>query len=148
MTKPIERTRDKTMGHRFTQSELECYLDEALAPRHMAEVEAALRAEPELAKQLVAIHRRRDAGLHTLGEIWRRHRVSCPSRQELGNYLLGVLDEDQASYVCFHVEQVGCRLCSANLDDMRRKQRAAPAEEAQRRQKIFHTSAGYLKRNT
>ena len=37
----------------------------------------------DLAKQLIAIHRRRDAGLHSLGEIWRRHRLSCPSRQEL-----------------------------------------------------------------
>ena len=136
------------MEREFTQSELECYLDEALPPEQMAEAEAAMRARPDFAEQLVAIHRRRDAGLHTLGEIWRRHRVSCPSRQELGNYLLGVLDEAEASYVCFHVEQIGCRLCSANLDDMRRKQQSGPEEETQRRQRFFHTSAGYLKRNS
>ena len=142
------RSGTNAVKRKFSQSELECYLDEALAPRQMAEVEAALRAQPELAKHLVAIHRRRDAGMHSLGEIWRRHRISCPSRQELGNYLLGVLDEAHASYVCFHVEQVGCRLCTANLDDMRRKQQAAPAEEIKRREKYFRTSAGYLKRNS
>lgn len=136
------------MKPRFTQSELECYLDEALPPEGMARVEAALRTYPELSQQLIAIHRRRDAGLHSLGEIWRRHRVSCPSRQELGSYLLGVLEDAHAAYICFHLEQIGCRLCNANLDDMRRQQQACPTETDQRRHKIFHTSAGYLKRST
>jgi hypothetical protein len=133
------------MQHQYSQAELECYLDEALSPARMAEVEAALRAQPELAKRLIAILRRRDAGLHSLGEIWRRHRVSCPSRQDLGNFLLGVLNEAEAAFVCFHVEHIGCRLCNANLEDMRRRQQATTAEEKQRQQKFFHTSAGYLK---
>ena len=121
------------MRRGFTQSELECYLDEALSPAEMARVEAALRAQPKLAQQLITIHRRRDAGMHSLGEIWRRHRLSCPSRQELGSYLLGVLEDAHASYICFHVDQIGCRLCSANLEDMRRQQEACPDETTQRR---------------
>ena len=130
----------------FTTAELECYLDEALSPEEMARVETALRDDQTLAQQLVMIHRHRDAGLHTLGEIWRRHRISCLSRQELGNYVLGVLDESHASYVTFHVEQLGCRLCSANLQDMQRQQQAGPAEANQRRHKYFHSSAGYLRK--
>lgn len=134
------------MSRNLTQSELECYLDEALSPEDMARVEATLRDRPDLARQLVAIHRRRDAGLHSLGEIWRRHRISCPSRQELGNYLLGVLEDAHASYVCFHLEQTGCRLCNANLQDMRRQQESCPTEVKQRQRKFFQSSAGYLKR--
>lgn len=128
----------------FSQSELECYLDEALAPEEMARIEAALRAHPELSQQLVEIHRRRDAGVHSLGEIWRRHRISCPTREQLGSFLLGALDEGNAEYVRFHIQYVGCRLCSANLDDMDLQQKKGAEANARRRQKYFQSSAEYL----
>ena len=60
------------MARRFTESELEAYLDEALNPDEMALIESALRKQPELVQLLSAINARRDAGLHSLGEIWRR----------------------------------------------------------------------------
>jgi hypothetical protein len=134
------------MAQRFTEAELECYLDEALPAQGMARLEAALRADPKLAQRLLDIHRRRDAGVHSLGEVWRRHRISCPSRQELGNYLLGVLDEPHAAYIGFHVHEAGCRLCGANLQDMQQQHDSNPAEANKRREKIFRSSAGYLKR--
>src|SRR6187455_3449325 len=83
-----------TMSLRYTTSELEAYLEEALSPEEMATIEKAIRAKPELARQLSEINGRRDAGLHTLGEIWRRHRVSCPTREQLGSHLLGVLSAE------------------------------------------------------
>jgi len=76
---------------------LEAYLDEALPADQMARVERALRNDEELLAKLKAIYSRRDSGVHTLGEIWRRHRLSCPSRQRLGNYLLGALSERSAA---------------------------------------------------
>ena len=106
------------MAQEFTDSELAAYLDEALAADEMARVEAALRDQPGLVDQLVRINRRRDSGIHSLGEIWRRNRVSCPSREQLGSYLLGVLSSEQASYIEFHTRDVGCRLCHANLEDL------------------------------
>ena len=77
---------------RLTQSDLQAYLDEALAPGEMAAIEVELRNKPELLQQLSAINARRDAGVHSLGEIWRRNRLTCPSREQLGSYLLSVLD--------------------------------------------------------
>ena len=65
------------MSKEFTESELEAYLDEALSPDEMATVEAALRSDQGLAERLARINGRRDAGVHSIGEIWRRHRVSC-----------------------------------------------------------------------
>src|SRR5688572_24975053 len=106
----------------FTNLELEAFLDEALAPEEMARVELALRAQPKLARALAEISARRDAGVHTLGEIWRRNRASCPSRDQLGSYLLGAMDGDQADYITFHIESVGCRYCQANLQDLKRRQ--------------------------
>jgi hypothetical protein len=48
-----------------------------------------------LLRTLEAINGRRDAGVHSLGEIWRRNRVSCPTRQQLGSFLLGILSDEQ-----------------------------------------------------
>ena len=133
------------MSKSFTEAELVSYLEEALLPDEMAALESELRSNAELARRLAAINARRDAGVHTLGEIWRRHRVSCPTREQLGSFLLDALPEDLASYIKFHIEQVGCRFCSANLADMRRQQEEAAETVVHRRSKYFQSSAGYLR---
>jgi hypothetical protein len=134
------------MAQRFTQSDLEAYLDEALPVEAMASIEGALRDDPALAQQLIAINGRRDAGVHSLGEIWRRHRLSCPTREQLGSYLLQVLEADEAAHIRFHLESSGCRTCLANLDDLRRRQTDEPAAVDSRRKKYFQSSAGHLRR--
>ncbi len=135
------------MTRPLTESDLEAYLDEALASPEMAAIEAELRRNPELLKLLARIHSRRDAGVHSLGEIWRRHRISCPTREQMGSYLLGILDDDQANYVRFHLEVVGCRLCHANLEDLRQRQAELDESTVVRRKKYFDSSAGYLQRS-
>ena len=90
----------------FSNSELEAYLDEALPTERMAAIEDALRNDGELQKRITAVNGRRDAGVHSLGEIWRRHRLSCPSRQQLGSFLLGVLSPEEAEYVTGQVVNV------------------------------------------
>lgn len=134
------------MAREFTESELEAYLDEALAPDEMAAVESELRANPKLGQRLAMINGRRDAGVHTIGEIWRRHRVSCLSRAQLGSYLLDALDQEQMDYYRFHIEEVGCRFCNANLHDLRMQQEETAEIAATRRTKYFQSSAGYLRR--
>jgi len=129
----------------LTDAELESYLDESLSSEDMAELESKLRGDPQLLQRLASIIARRDAGVHTLGEIWRRHRVSCPSREQLGSYLLQVADESVVEYVNFHLQQVGCRFCEANLDDLRRRQEETSESTARRRQRYFQSSAGYLR---
>jgi hypothetical protein len=127
------------------QSDLEAYLDEALPPEEMAQIELALRKRPELARQLALINSRRDAGVHSLGEIWRRHRITCPARDQLGSYLLDALPEALADYIRFHLEVVGCRYCRANLADLRHQQAELPEIVQSRRRKFFQSSAGYLR---
>ncbi|MCG8584474.1 MAG: hypothetical protein MI757_07175 [Pirellulales bacterium] len=130
----------------FSNSDLEAYLDETLPQAQLSELEKALRADESLLEQLAAINARRDGGGHSLATIWRRHRVSCPTRQELANYLLGVLPPEQHDYVTFHVETIGCRFCHANLEDLRQRESEASTEVTQRRQKYFESSAGHLRR--
>ena len=131
---------------RFTDTELEAYLDEALPGDQMARIEAAVRTSAELARRLAGIHARRDGGAHSLGDIWRRHRLTCPTRNELGSFLLGVLPQEHAAYIVFHLEQAGCRYCQANHDDLKRQQAEAAEAGHQRRRKYFESSAGYLRR--
>jgi hypothetical protein len=131
---------------RISQSDLQAYLDEALPPADMARVEAELRKKPELLQQLSAINSRRDAGVHSVGEIWRRHRLSCPTRDQLGSYLLGALEGGHVDYIEFHVQTIGCRYCQANLEDLRRQQDEKTETAQKRRTKYFQSTAGHLRR--
>jgi hypothetical protein len=132
------------MSDKPTATELEAYLDEALPTEAMARIEQAIRNAPDLTQELAAINARRDAGVHSLGEIWRRYRISCPQREQLGSYLLGVLDPDLAHYVTFHLEVVGCRSCQANLEDLRTQQTERADTVDSRRRKYFQSSVGRL----
>lgn len=130
----------------YSNSELEAFLDEALPPERMAAIEDALRLEDSLQKQLMAINGRRDAGVHSLGDIWRRHRLSCPKREQLGSYLLGVLPHEMSDYIRFHIESVACRYCAANVADLKSHQAAAEPDVANRRQRYFQSSVGQLRK--
>ena len=132
----------------FTDPEIDGFLDEALPSERMTVFEAALRDDAELQARLAAAVGRRDAGVHSLGAVWRRHRLSCPTREQLGSYLLGVLDDDAADYIRFHIEIVGCRVCQASVADLQEQQAASNrAAVEKRRSKYFQSSAGYLSRD-
>ena len=130
----------------FRPSDLEAYLDEALPPEEMARIEKAARGDPALVEQLASIQARRSAGVHSLGEIWRRHRLSCPAREPLGSYLLGALPKAYARYIAFHVEVAGCRYCRANLTDLQSQQAKADQAAEVRRRKYVQSSAGHLRK--
>ncbi len=134
------------MPQAIRQSDLESYLDEALPPEEMARIELALRDNSDLIRRLAEINARRDAGVHSLGAIWRRHRLSCPSRDRLGSYLLGALPAEWSRYIEFHLDTVGCRYCKANLTDLQQQTETSQAAETRRR-KYFQSSAGYLRRD-
>ncbi len=134
------------MANNFSNSELEAFLDEALPVERMAAIEDALRHDAKLQKQVSAVRGRRDAGVHSLGEIWRRHRLSCPSRERLGSYLLGVLPHDEADYITFHIEKIECRYCAASIADLKAQQSSAEVETVRRRQKYFQSSVGHLRK--
>jgi len=136
----------------YSDAQLEAYLDEGLSAELTARIEASLRAADahaeQLGRRLLALTGRYDAGVHSLGAVWRGHRLSCPMRQQLGSYLLGVLEPAQADYVRFHLEVIGCRPCEASLVDLRQQQVATETSAAaSRRIKYFQSSAGYLRKS-
>ncbi len=50
---------------------------------------------------------------------WREARVSCPARHWLARSLVGSLESGPAEYLRFHVEEMRCPWCAANLEDLR-----------------------------
>ena len=127
----------------WTEEQLRAFLEEQLAAETMSLIEHDLRDSETLRNRLSALVRQRAGEQHSLGEIWRRNRLSCPSREELGKSLLGVLSPQQSQYIDFHLRTIGCRICLANLQDLA-EQSAATDQTHSRRQKFFESSAGYL----
>jgi hypothetical protein len=135
------------MSRSISEHDLEAYLDEALPPADAASVEQALRGDSELVRLFAAVRARRDSGMHSLGAIWRRHRLSCPGREQLGSYLLKALPSDVSEHVRFHLQVIGCRYCQANLEDLQSRQSESTTVAVTRRRRYFQSSAGYLRRD-
>jgi anti-sigma factor RsiW len=50
------------------------YLDESLTSDKMAELEAAIRTDEAMRQRLAELISRRESGVHSVGDIWRRNR--------------------------------------------------------------------------
>jgi hypothetical protein len=132
-----------------TDAVLFAFLDEGLPPPQMAAIEQQLRTDQGLMKRLAHLRSAREVGVHTIGGIWREHRVSCPSRETLSGYLMELLTDEEAGYVQFHIHRIGCRQCAANLEDLQGAAKSVSAEPAKKRsRKYFETSVGRLRKKS
>jgi hypothetical protein len=127
----------------WTDREISNWLDEMLSAERMADFETELRNSSQLQSRVAQAIRNRDQGGFTVGEIWLRAGLSCPTRAELGGYLLSTLPADEADYVEFHLQTVGCRVCQANLSDL--EEQSVQSDSKPRRRKFFESSAGLLR---
>lgn len=130
--------------NQITREMLFAYLDDALGESETARIEQALRGDPQLRRLLQQTMQERDRGEHSLGAIWRRERLTCPSRETLGSYLLQVLDDGEMEYLTFHLQSVGCPYCLANLADLEAQKKEPAPQLRERRRRIFQSSAGLL----
>lgn len=130
--------------NRFTDEELLAFIDERLATDRCSLVEQTLRGDRQLANRLVELIAQQDEGGHTIGQLWRRERLSCPPRAVLAALVDGRLGDRLSQYLRFHIETIGCRICAANLADLNRTDSSTEAER--RSSKIFQSSAGHLRK--
>ena len=128
---------------KMTRELLSGYLEDSLNDSETAAIEKALRDSEPLRRLLRSLMLERDRGEHSIGAIWCRQRLSCPSREQLGSYLLGALESNLQDYIQFHLETVACAFCAANLADLQQRQESAPKVQ-QRRKRFFESSAGLL----
>ncbi len=131
----------------FTDAELEAFLDESLDPARAQEIEAALVDDRQLLERLSRINGRRDAGMHTLGEIWRRNQIGVPSPEQLGKYLLGILADQEADYIDFRRQVLRCPYTIASLNDLEKQQAETRNQTETRRRKYFNSGAGLIQRD-
>ncbi len=129
----------------ITREQLASYLEDSLGETETAQVELALRESADLRQQLRVLLQESDRGEHSLGAIWRRQRLTCPSREQLGNFLLKALEPDIQDYVDFHLRTIGCSFCLANLADLQTLQQEGNFPSQERRQRLFDSSHHLLK---
>lgn len=132
------------MTAQFTNEELLAYADERLTTARAATLEHEIRTSQELLTRLVSVIQGSDRGDATVGSMWRRGRWSCPPRAIWDAFLGDRLGDGLSQYLRFHIETIGCRICSANLSDLQAG--ADPTESDGRVRKIFQSSAGGLRR--
>jgi RNA polymerase sigma factor (sigma-70 family) len=81
--------------------------------------------------------------LHVSDE-WAASHASCPARHWLARHLNGSLDEGPRSFVEFHLSQMECPWCLANLDDLQ-QERIAPQALIER---VHASTMNYLRSRT
>ncbi|MSR49647.1 MAG: hypothetical protein DWI08_05400 [Planctomycetota bacterium] len=120
----------------ITKATLDAFIDDHLNEQDSIRVEKAVRESPELHTLLKSIVASRDIGDHSIGAIWRREHLSCPTREELSSYKEEALDTQRIDYIKFHLEIVGCNACQANLLDLNSAKgpKANPAAREKHRQ--------------
>ena len=132
------------MSMEFTDADLESYLDETLHPDLALELEETLKVNKDLLNRLSYINGRRDAGIHTLGEIWRRHQVGVPSRKQMEEFIGGKLSAEQEDYIDFRINILKCRYTIAHVKDLNNQLQTGEVSTEDRRKKYFDSSAGLL----
>ncbi len=136
------------MAHRpsyISDEELLAYREERLRVEDLARIEQALRESRQLRERLAQLVEEEDRGWYSVGAVWRAHRISCPDRDTLAAYCCGALPQNEADYIRFHIDVVGCRLCEAELTDAQRRQQAEEeARATPRRKRLYESSLRYL----
>lgn len=112
------------MNPRIDKRKLREYLHDLLPASELAAVERALRTDPATQQLFEEVRSEEDRGEHTVGAIWKREHVTCPTRDELGGYVIRALAPERLEYIRFHLESVECPFCLANVEDLEERRKA------------------------
>ena len=82
--------------------------------------------------------------LPSLHQTWEDLRPSCPKRTTLGKFILEILPPEWTDFVEFHVQELGCDYCRANLLELSEEVDANENERAN--QQLFQSTIGFLAR--
>ncbi len=80
-----------------------------------------------------------------IGDVWRASRASCPARYWLARHLAGTLPSGPKTFVDFHLDEMHCEFCRANLEDLR-EGRSKELDEA--REVVRESTLRYLRSRT
>jgi len=77
---------------------------------------------------------------------WREERVSCPARHWLARVVEGALEPGPAAFIRFHIEEMDCPWCRANLEDL--EQTGADGEREAMLDRVGASTLRYLRSRT
>lgn len=123
--------RNKDIGNMLQVDEKQVALVKHRLVKRLAENLAIENREEKLADESM------------LSRLWELHRPSCPKRSTVGKWLMGTLEEDWSQYIEFHIEQLGCRFCQANREDLRGA--VEPDLSNNAHQRIMQSSVGFFR---
>ncbi len=132
------------MNHPITDVELIDFLRETLPEPRMIEIEQAIRGDIGLQERLEVLVAQQDSGADGIGAIWKRFRLSCPTRETLGSYLFNVLSPEESQFIELHLSITQCAYCLSNLEDLKLSQTQATDQSSPRRQRYFQSSVGRM----
>jgi RNA polymerase sigma factor (sigma-70 family) len=84
-----------------------------------------------------------DSGASLLTDVWEEYRPACPKRSTIGRFLLGTLDEPWQEYVEFHLNQLKCEFCNANLADLQKQESEQPKKLHDR---VYQSTIGFFQK--
>ena len=82
----------------------------------------------------------------SVAETWREQRVSCPARHWLARLAAGSLEPGPAGFMRFHIEEMDCPWCRANLEDL--EQTGADGELEALLDRVGASTLRYLRSRT
>jgi hypothetical protein len=91
--------------------------------RALARIRELAQERQEAAELFLALSRASQAGEANfdfdVGAVWRASRASCPARVWLARSLAGTLPAGPKDFVAFHLDEMRCEFCRANVEDLR-----------------------------
>lgn len=115
---------DCDFAQSITVDDLIKFLFEKLPPSEMARIEKILRGSEDLMDVYNALILTYSNEEHSVGAIWQRNRLSCPTREQLSNFLLDAMSDDLRAYIQFHLQTVDCPFCQAQLEELKALKKA------------------------
>jgi len=94
------------------------YLEGLLDREERERVEQRVRSSRKDREFFESLRREVEARNLSISLVWKEERITCPHRDVLEAYHYGSLRDDEADYIAFHVERIGCPYCAANLEDI------------------------------
>lgn len=82
--------------------------------------------------------------LPSLHQTWEDLRPSCSKRTTLGKFSLEILPPEWTDFVEFHVQQLGCDYCRANLAEL--SEEMDTNENTRTNDQLFQSTIGFLAR--
>lgn len=130
----------------ITRQMLRDYLHDALPDAELVAVEKAVRKDATIRERLNQVRQEVDRGEHSIGAVWRRERLTCPTLSQFRLHLLQSLDDPElTAYIQFHLTLIGCPICQAIYDDLERLHTEPEVTTRARRKRIVDSSAGLLR---